>query len=97
MMNRLIVGALGLLLTLGACTKSSSDTTSNNSNGAGQGGSLARYTIVGRYLYTVDGNSLRIFDLDAGGGPQLVNQQNIGFAIETIFPFKNYLFIGSST
>ncbi len=97
MRNRLIIGAMALLMALGACTKSSNDTTNSSGNGVGQGGSLARYTIVGRYLYTVDGNSLRIFDLDAAGGPQLVNQQNIGFSIETIFPFKNYLFIGSST
>ena len=93
-----------LLLLLGmqwisACSKNSSGSgdLSSNGNTTGQGGSLARYTIVGKYLYTVDANSLKVFDLDGTNGPQLISTQNIGFAIETIFPFKNNLFIGSNS
>jgi hypothetical protein len=86
-------------IVFSACTKNGSGTNdiSSNGNNTGQGGSLARYTIVGRYLYTVDANNLNVFDLDAPNGPQLINKQNIGFAIETIFPFKDYLFIGSNS
>lgn len=93
-----LILAVGII-TLGACSKNGTDPSGINtdSNISGQGGSLARYTIVGNYLYTVDANSLNVFDLDATNGPQLVNHQNIGFAIETIFPFKDYLFIGSNT
>lgn len=97
MIYRLILWVLTLSFVFSACTKSSSDNSNHTGGGTGQGGSLARYTIVGKYLYTVDGSSLRIFDLDASGGPQLVNQQNIGFNIETLFPFNNYLFIGSNS
>lgn len=84
---------------ISACSKSSSGSgdLSSNGNNTGQGGSLARYTIVGKYLYTVDATTLKVFDLDGTNGPQLVSTQQVGFAIETIFPFKNYLFIGSNS
>jgi hypothetical protein len=85
------------IMVISACSKNGTLDINSNGNNTGLGGSLARYTIVGRYLYTVDANNLTVFDLDAANGPQLVNKQNIGFAIETIFPFKNYLFIGSNS
>jgi hypothetical protein len=85
------------IMVISACSKNGTIDINSNGNNTGLGGSLARYTIVGRYLYTVDANNLTVFDLDAANGPQLVNKQNIGFAIETIFPFKNYLFIGSNS
>jgi hypothetical protein len=99
MRNNIVILLFLSLFGISACSKNSSGSgdLSSNGNHIGQGGSLARYTIVGRYLYTVDANNLRVFDLDAANGPQLVNKQNIGFAIETIFPFKDYLFIGSNS
>lgn len=97
MRNYVITMLLLSILVISACSKGGSVDISSNGNNTGLGGSLARYTIVGRYLYTVDANNLNVFDLDAANGPQLVNKQNIGFAIETVFPFKNYLFIGSNS
>lgn len=99
MRNLITLILLFVIILIGGCSKNSSGPNglNTNSNQTGQGGSLARYTIVGRYLYTVDANTLRVFDLDASNGPQLISQQNIGFAIETIFPFNNYLFIGSNS
>lgn len=96
MRNYLVVFLALAMWWISACTKGTGDISSNN-NPTGQGGSLARYTIVGRYLYTVDANSLKVFDLDGANGPQFIGTQQIGFAIETIFPFKNYLFIGSNS
>jgi hypothetical protein len=93
MITMLLMG----IMVISACSKNGTLDINSNGNNTGLGGSLARYTIVGRYLYTVDANNLTVFDLDAANGPQLVNKQNIGFAIETIFPFKNYLFIGSNS
>jgi len=93
MITMLLMG----IMVISACSKNGTIDINSNGNNTGLGGSLARYTIVGRYLYTVDANNLTVFDLDAANGPQLVNKQNIGFAIETIFPFKNYLFIGSNS
>ncbi len=63
----------------------------------GQGGSLARFTIVGNYLYTVDHTKLSVYDITDAGNPIQKNIVDIGFDIETIFPFKDKLFIGSTS
>src|SRR4028119_1313041 len=64
---------------------------------SGQGGSLARFAIAGNYLYTVDHAKLSVHDVTNPGNPVLKKTVNIGFDIETIFPFKDKLFIGSSS
>lgn len=62
----------------------------------GAGGSLARFAISGNYLYTVDDQTLAVYDITAAGNPIFKNRVNIGFNIETIYPFRENLFIGSS-
>ncbi len=61
----------------------------------GVGGSMARFTIVNDYLYTVDNHSMNIFSISNASSP--IRRDNIfaGFDIETIYPFKNTLFLGS--
>jgi hypothetical protein len=63
----------------------------------GQGGSLARFAIAGNYLYTVDKEKLRVFNISDAANPALKNTVTIGFEIETIYPFKDKLFIGSTS
>ena len=63
----------------------------------GAGGSMARFAIVGNYLYAVDESSLRVFDISVASTPVLKNTVGVGFEIETIFPFKDKLFIGSTS
>ena len=65
--------------------------------GAGVGGSMARFTILNNYLYTVTESSLNVFNISSPNEPQFTNKVNIGWGIETIYPFKNRLFIGSNT
>lgn len=65
-----------------------------SSPGAGTGGSLARFTISGHHLYAIDQLELHVFDLSDNENPQLKNDINIAFNIETIFPYRDYLFIG---
>ena len=61
----------------------------------GKGGSLARFAILGQTLYTVDTNSLRLFDLQTPATPVASKQVGMGFGIETIFPQDHYLFLGT--
>jgi hypothetical protein len=63
----------------------------------GVGGSMARFTIVNNYLYTVDDYMMHIFDITSPDNPVIKSGINLGWGIETIFPFKNNLFIGSTS
>ena len=68
----------------------------NQASNAGVGGSMARFTLSKGHLYTVDENDLRVFDLAIPSKPELSNQVPIGWGIETIYPYGDNLFIGSS-
>lgn len=63
----------------------------------GIGGSTARFTIAANALYIVDHNNLHVYDITTASMPNKVSDKNVGWSIETIFPYKNHLFIGSSS
>jgi hypothetical protein len=63
----------------------------------GTGGSMARFTITADHLYGVSGSRMHVFNLGNAAQPQKVNTVNLGWGIETIYPFKDRLFIGSNT
>lgn len=75
----------------------------NNANAAGGGspygvgGSMARFTIVNDYLYAVSETSLNVVSIANATSPVFSNKVNLGWGIETIYPFNNRLFIGSTT
>ncbi len=83
------------LFMLNACDQDSDSLS--NSEGAieGQGGSLATFALKGDYLYTVDFYNLTVFNITEAKNPVKVNTVDVGFDIETLFSFKDYLFIGS--
>lgn len=63
----------------------------------GIGGSMARFTIAGgQYLYTVDQSRLRVFSLQQPANPVQAAVVHIGWGIETIFPYRDNLFIGAN-
>lgn len=73
--------------------------TSGSSSGGGNstGGSMARFTLVNDYMYAVDNSRLYCFSLSNPIEPSLEGELSIGGGIETIYPFKDNLFIGSTT
>jgi hypothetical protein len=79
------------------CEKGGSDTFGIAPQTTGQGGSLARFAISGNYLYSVDEMQLKVFDITNAADPVLKKTVDIGFAIETIYPFKDKIFIGSTS
>ncbi|HUQ64513.1 MAG TPA: hypothetical protein VM101_00030, partial [Flavitalea sp.] len=83
------------ILFLFSCTKSADSAASFG--GTGQGGSLARFTIAGNYLYTVDQENLKVYNIANPSQPVYVRTITVGFEIETIYPFKDKLFIGSTS
>jgi hypothetical protein len=86
--------SLFILSALISCTK---ETASANGGAPGAGGSTARFTIAGNYLYTVDNLSVKAFDISTNNSPVYKSKTDIGINIETIFPYQDKLFIGSSS
>ena len=66
--------------------------------GTGTGGSMARFTVVGDYLYALHQDSIVFVDVSAPAAPVLVSGAiPVGWNIETIFAYEDKLFIGSTT
>ncbi len=69
---------------------------SDNRSGQGQGGSLARFAMAGNYLYFVDDDGLIPIDITMPSNPVLRTAVPLNRGtIETIYLYKDYLFIGS--
>lgn len=62
-----------------------------------KGGSMARFTLYDDYLYTVNSSDLQVFSIKNTEDPKVWSKVNVGLDIETIYPFKDKLFIGSQT
>ena len=69
--------------------------TTNESGATGQGGSLARFKIVGDFLYAVDSHNINVFDISNLEAPLDLEDVYAGFDIETIFNRGDHLFLGS--
>lgn len=86
---------LATTLIILSCEKS--DTTAANSSATGKGGSLAKFTIIGNYIYAVSSHYLYTVDISNPSNPVKSGQSALNFDMETIYPYKNRLFIGSRT
>jgi hypothetical protein len=75
----------------------SSDAAGTNNGGSGTGGSMARFTVYDSFLYTVDNYNLRLFDITTAADPVLKSELYVGWNIETLFPYDQKLFLGSTT
>lgn len=95
-MKRIYLYAL-LFTGLIACSQDSDSGLGENNSGTndGQGGSLATFALKGDYLYVVDETFLNVFSLIDEKKPVSVNKVPVGFQIETLFGYKDNLYIGS--
>lgn len=83
-----------LMLVLACAQDGGSDMPSP---GSGVGGSTARFTISGNTLYMVSNTDLRAYDITRSNDPKPGSKTLLGFGVETIFPYRNNLFIGTQT
>lgn len=90
-----LVAVFFSMVTVVGCSEDSSGPDSYSESG--QGGSMARFTIAGDYLYTVDDRTMKTFSLEEPSQPKYLKEkdQNLGFGIETIFVMDTLLFVGS--
>ncbi len=84
--------AAAMLFAMAACSKSSSEVSAAD----GTTGSLTRFITAGNYLYAVDNSSLKTYSIANPAAPVFKGSTNVGFAIQTIFPLNDKLFIGSA-
>src|SRR5690606_724522 len=75
---------------------STSNSVSKNMASTGNGGSLAQFTIVDDYLYTIDYRTLKIFALNDPDHPELTESIDMGVGMETVFHQNGRLFIGAN-
>lgn len=90
---KLALYPLFLLALLSSCTKDGGSDTP--SPGSGTGGSTARFTISGNNLYVVTNTALQVYDIAGSSNPKPGIKTQVGFGVETIFPYQNNLFIGT--
>lgn len=76
------------------CTAEVDVATVRGLEGQGQGGSMARFSFAGKYLYAVDNLDLYVFNVEMPEMPVKASQQRVDMNIETIFSYGNRLFIG---
>lgn len=95
-MKKMFFYSLALIIasTLFQFCNTDSDTAPLDST-SGTGGSMARFTIAGDYLYIVDHKSLKPFDISEKKNIKARSTINIEYGIETIFPYQDKLFIGA--
>lgn len=90
--------ALGIALlwslVLACASDKSADISPNGQTGTG--GSMARFAIVGNALYCVLPNQLQVYDISTPTNPVKQDVVELNMGLETIFPYKNNLFIGAN-
>jgi hypothetical protein len=77
----------------------------NESNGTASGappsvgtaGSMAVFTVVGDYLYVISEDRLQPFDLTNASDPDMKQAVGVWGDVETLFPYEDYIFMGTPT
>lgn len=82
------------LVAIQSCTVADDVGTGGSADVAN--GSYSSMITVGDYLYRVSTRELSTFDISDGSSPTLIDKQDVGFEVESIFHRLGVLFIGSS-
>jgi hypothetical protein len=85
--NLVYMSASGMLYSASSAAKSAA--------GIAISGSLARFALQNNRMYAVNNNELKVFNTTSADAPKFVSTLALADGdIETIFPYKNKLFIG---
>ena len=91
------IAAMALTATLGLGSCAMDDGSFASDGGGSQGGSMARFTISGDWLYTVDHTYLSVVSVADPAYPVKADHLWVGSDIETIFTMDTLLFVGSQS
>lgn len=99
-MKKILIPFVCLVALLVYACKGVSESPGQSGGGggtSGTAGSMARFAIVGNVLYAVTTRTLNLFDIADAQNPIPRGTKSIGFDIETIYPYNDYLFLGSQS
>lgn len=87
-----------IMIGCGSGASSDSGSSSGADGGTtGVGGSMARFTINGNKLYTLNNRYINAFDITDPAVPMPDISQPVPFDVETLHAYKEYLFVGSES
>lgn len=94
-----IIPFLLVVILVSNCQKHSFYSSGESPAGGitGKGGSMAKFTIAGDYLYLINEKQLQVYDISTASAPVKVNETDVDFGIETVYSLEDKLFIGSNT
>ena len=87
----------GIIMEDFANAQSANLTIAPGGSNTGVGGSMARFTIVDNYLYMLNGSGIETASLANPANPEIIHHLMVGWGLETIFPYEDKIFIGSTT
>jgi hypothetical protein len=71
--------------------------SSKSGSPVGKAGSTAKFGLLNNYLYTVNNSRLHTFDIGQLTAPQWKSVTSVPAMVETIFPYKDHLYFGTTT
>ena len=86
----------GFIFALEDANLSNGVPSANGEIMTGTGGSFARFTIDNDYLFVLNDRELISFRINNDNKPMQSGTNYVSWRIETIFPYKEYLFIGAN-
>ncbi|HEY4967412.1 MAG TPA: hypothetical protein VII28_13500 [Puia sp.] len=78
------------------CAYIAATVPSSSQNTVGTNGSMARFSIVNNYLYAVGMSNLTALDISQPFAPVYKSSVQVDFHVETIYPLKDKLFVGTN-
>ena len=87
---------IAIVMVIGFYGCGSAEHSASTDQSSVQGGSMARFSVVGDYMYTVDAGVMNIFDLSNPAKPERANKIHLGFDVESLFAYGETLFIGGA-
>ena len=97
-MKQIYAAVIFIASLMTGCGEAGSSGASASGDGTtGVGGSMARFTIVGNKLYTLNGRTINAFDIEDPTMPMPEISQPVPFDVETLQAYKNYLYVGAQS
>lgn len=96
-MKRIFYAFVLAAFVVAGCAKSDGEMDTKNANPNGASGSITRFTSYNNYLYALDQNKIKVYDISNASNPTLVNEVGTDYGLETITIYEGTIFVGSRT